>query len=81
MSNTDPSPYVPPPDHIQFDATTGETTNRGIPMDEPSRTHAVRAQREDDIEEECFRANVRLHGYDKAKAMLDNVRAMDGRWK
>lgn len=71
------STYIPPPDVERFDATTGETTNRGVALDAPSRPHDVRAEREAAMEDFCYRANVVLRGPERA---LELWRAANQPW-
>lgn len=67
------STYIPPPNVERHDDTTGETTNRGIVIDAPSR----RVGRDAEWDDYCFRANCLIHGYDRAKAVWDSVRKAD----
>lgn len=60
------STYIPPKDVERFDATTGETTNRGIAIDAVSRSHETRTERESAMEDFCYRANVVLRGPERA---------------
>lgn len=79
---TPKSPHLTDTPVERFDSTTGELRNRGVAMDAPlgaQHRHAVRQRRDDEWDDYCFRANVAIHGYDKAKSLWDTVRAMEAR--